>query len=68
MEYNYQGKTFDYLPECLDFKEGKLYPNERPGLGVQLDLKPLKMLAEITEYTTNRAQLYYRPDGSITNW
>ena len=24
---------------CLDFKNGKLYPNERPGLGVELDMK-----------------------------
>lgn len=68
MEYNFQGKTFDYLPECLDFKDGKLYPNQRPGLGVQLDLKPLKLITEITQPLTNRAQLYFRPDGSITNW
>ncbi len=68
MEYNFQGKSFDYLPECLDFKNGKLYPNQRPGLGVTLDLKPLKLLAEITEPNNNRAQLYFRPDGSITNW
>jgi L-alanine-DL-glutamate epimerase-like enolase superfamily enzyme len=68
MEYNFQGKTFDYLPECLDFKNGKLYPNQRPGLGVQLDLKPLKLVTEITQPVTNRAQLYFRPDGSITNW
>jgi galactonate dehydratase len=68
MEYNYQGRTFSYLPACLDFKEGKLYPNERPGLGVELDLKPLKQIAEVTEPVTNRAQTYFRPDGSITNW
>lgn len=68
MEYNFQGKTFSYLPECLDFKNGKLYPNQRPGLGVTVDVKPLKLLAEITEPVTHRAQLYYRPDGSITNW
>ena len=68
MEYNFQGKSFDYLPECLDFKNGKLYPNERPGLGVTLDTKPLKLIAEVTEPVTARAQLYYRPDGSITNW
>jgi L-alanine-DL-glutamate epimerase-like enolase superfamily enzyme len=68
MEYNFQGKTFDYLPECLDFKNGKLYPNQRPGLGVRLDLKPLKLITEITQPVTNRAQLYFRPDGSITNW
>lgn len=68
MEYNFQGQTFDYLPEFLDFKNGKLYPNSRPGLGVTLDLKPLKLITEVTEPVTKRAQLYCRPDGSITNW
>ena len=37
MEYNYGGRPIDYLPECLDFKNGKAYPNDRPGLGVTLD-------------------------------
>ena len=68
MEYNFQGKTFSHLPVCLDFKDGKLYPNDRPGLGVELDMKPLTLITEITQYTTNRAQTYFRPDGSITNW
>jgi L-alanine-DL-glutamate epimerase-like enolase superfamily enzyme len=68
MEYNFQGRTFDYLPVCLDFRNGKLYPNERPGLGVELDIKPLTQIAEITEPVTARAQTYFRPDGSITNW
>ena len=68
MEYNFQGKTLPHLPVCLDFKNGKLYPNERPGLGVELDMKQLKLVAEITEPVTKRAQTYFRPDGSITNW
>ncbi len=68
MEYNFQGKTFPHLPVCLDFNGGKLYPNERPGLGVELDMKPLTLVTEVTQYTTNRAQTYFRPDGSITNW
>jgi L-alanine-DL-glutamate epimerase-like enolase superfamily enzyme len=68
MEYNFQGRTLPHLPVCLDFKNGKLYPNDRPGLGVELDMKALKPVTEITERVTNRAQLYYRPDGSITNW
>ncbi len=68
MEYNYQGRTLPYLPQCLDFKNGKLYPNERPGLGVEVDFKLLKMITEITEPVTARAQTYFRPDGSITNW
>jgi L-alanine-DL-glutamate epimerase-like enolase superfamily enzyme len=68
MEYNYQGRTLPYLPACLDFKNGKLFPNERPGLGVELDMKYLKPVTEITEPVANRAQTYFRPDGSITNW
>jgi L-alanine-DL-glutamate epimerase-like enolase superfamily enzyme len=68
MEYNFQGKTLPHLPVCLDFKNGKLYPNQRPGLGVELDMKQLKPVTEITQFTTNRAQTYFRPDGSITNW
>jgi len=68
MEYNFQGRTLPHLPVCLDFKAGKLYPNDRPGLGVEVDFKPLHQIAEITERITNRAQTYFRPDGSITNW
>jgi galactonate dehydratase len=68
MEYNYQGRTLPHLPVCLDFKEGKLYPNERPGLGVELDMKALTPVTEITQPVTARAQTYFRPDGSITNW
>jgi len=68
MEFNYQGKTLPHLPACLDFKNGKLYPNDRPGLGVELDMKQLKLVTEITQPVTARAQTYFRPDGSITNW
>jgi galactonate dehydratase len=68
MEYNFQGKTLPHLPQCLDFKNGKLYANDRPGIGVELDMKQLKLIAEITEPVTARAQTYFRPDGSITNW
>jgi len=66
-EYNYQSQKIPYLPQYADFKDGKLWPNDRPGLGVELDLKPLKMVAEVTQPITDRI-LYYRPDGSITNW
>src|SRR5579875_3647043 len=68
MEYNYQGRTLPHVPVCLDFHNGKLYPNERPGLGVELDMKYLTLITEITQPVTNRAQTYFRPDGSITNW
>jgi len=68
MEYNFQGHVLPHLPVCLDFKDGKLYPNERPGLGVELDMKQLTQITEITQPVTARAQTYFRPDGSITNW
>ena len=41
MEYNYRGRTIPHMPVGLDFKNGKLYPNDRPGLGVELDMKQL---------------------------
>jgi galactonate dehydratase len=68
MEYNFGGRIIPYLPAALDFREGKLYPNDRPGLGVEIDKNQLKMIAEFTQPITNRAQTYFRPDGSITNW
>ncbi len=68
MEYNYQGRELPHLPVCLDFKNGKLYPNQRAGLGVELDYKHLTQVLEVTEPVTARAQNYYRTDGSITNW
>jgi hypothetical protein len=68
MEYGFQGKELPHLPVCLDFKNGKLYANDRPGLGVELDYKHLSQILEVTKYDTNRAQTYFRPDGSITNW
>jgi L-alanine-DL-glutamate epimerase-like enolase superfamily enzyme len=67
MECNLQGRMPSYLPALVDLKEGKLYPNDRPGLGVELDMKQLKQVAEVTQPGAAR-QMYYRPDGSITNW
>jgi L-alanine-DL-glutamate epimerase-like enolase superfamily enzyme len=58
-----------HLPECFDFRNGKLYPNRRPGLGVTLDTKPLQLAAEITEKDRYRVTpIFERPDGSVTNW
>ncbi len=66
-EYNYGERPIDYLPEFVDFRKGKLYPNMRPGLGVTLDLKPLKMIGEVTQTLQNN-RIYRRPDGSFTHW
>ena len=68
MEYNYGGRTISHMPVGLDFKEGRLYANERPGIGVEIDTKALTQIAEFTQANNSRAQTYFRPDGSITNW
>ncbi len=65
-EYNYGDRVIPYLPEALDFKNGRLYPNDRPGLGVTLDLKQVKLISEVT--TVGRRTFYVRPDGSVTHW
>ena len=61
------GRTWPYLPKVYDFRNGKLWPNDRPGLGVEVDVGKLK---KIGEYNTYRAGmlLNHRPDGSFTNW
>jgi L-alanine-DL-glutamate epimerase-like enolase superfamily enzyme len=56
-----------HLPECYDFRNGKMWPNRRPGLGVTLDAKPLQLVAEITE-RSRPIPMLHRPDGSVTNW
>ena len=60
-------RTWPYLPKVYDFKDGKLWPNDRPGLGVQVDVSKL---TAIGEYNTYRAGMFLnvRPDGSFTNW
>ena len=61
------GESQPHLPVCYDFKNGKMWPNRRPGLGVELDTKPLELLAEITEQF-RPVPIFHRPDGSFTNW
>ncbi|MCP5119460.1 MAG: mandelate racemase/muconate lactonizing enzyme family protein [bacterium] len=56
-----------HLPQCFDFRNGKMWPVSRPGLGVELDSSRLGMVAEVTEHS-QPIPILYRPDGSITNW
>ncbi|MEO8465703.1 MAG: mandelate racemase/muconate lactonizing enzyme family protein [Gammaproteobacteria bacterium] len=60
-------RTWPHLRKAYDFKEGKLWPNDRPGLGVELDASKLTLMGE---YATYRAGMLLnrRPDGSFTNW
>jgi L-alanine-DL-glutamate epimerase-like enolase superfamily enzyme len=66
MEFNYGDRPIDYLPQCLNFKDGKAWPNDRPGLGVTLDLKQVTQIGEVTQ--PGRRNVFYRPDGSLTHW
>jgi galactonate dehydratase len=66
LEYNFGGRPIDYLPECLEFKEGKAYTNQRPGLGVTMDMTKIKQVGEVTE--PGRRNVFRRPDGSLTHW
>ena len=65
-EYNYGGRPIEHLPECLDFKDGKAYTNDRPGLGVRPEMKLLTMIGEVNQ--PGRRSVYFRPDGSLTHW
>jgi len=56
-----------YLPQSFDFRAGKLWLNERPGLGVSFDERQLPLLAEVSE-PSQPTPIYRRPDGSMTNW
>ena len=48
-----------HLPVCLDFKDGKLYPNQRPGLGVELDYKHAFANIALTDNVVRFATRWY---------
>ena len=54
--------------DFVNFKNGKLYPNERPGLGVEFFPDKVKLVNEITEPSSYDHPVFERGDGSITNW
>ena len=56
-----------HLPDCYDFRKGRLYPKDKPGLGVEFDPSSLEQVLEVTE-RSRPIPLHRRPDGSITNW
>jgi L-alanine-DL-glutamate epimerase-like enolase superfamily enzyme len=56
-----------HLPQGCTFRDGKLWPEKHPGLGVEFDPAGADMLAEITEHYAPTPQ-FRRPDGSYTNW
>ena len=54
-------------PRGCTFRDGKLWPEARPGLGVEFDPAGAELVPEITEHNAP-IPMYRRPDGSFTNW
>ena len=55
-----------YLPEFLELRDGKIWPNDRPGLGVTVDEKAMTFVEEMTQGFNGVT--HRRPDGSLTHW
>ena len=66
MEYNYGTTMPPYVAEFVDFRDGKCWPNDRPGLGITLNMAQLTPVAEHT--TSVGGNTYRRRDGSPSHW
>jgi L-alanine-DL-glutamate epimerase-like enolase superfamily enzyme len=66
MEYNQGQRPVPYMPEFLECRNGKVWPNDRPGLGVSVDEKQLTFVEAMTEGAPGIT--HRRPDGSLTHW
>ena len=64
MEYNLGDRPVPYMPEFLECRNGKVWPNDRPGLGVSVDEKALTFIEAMTEAAAGPT--HRRPDGSLT--
>jgi len=60
-------KLPSHLKQASTFRDGKLWPVDQPGLGVEFDPSGADLISEITERSAP-IPMYRRPDGSITNW
>lgn len=54
--------------DLLNFRNGKLYLNPNPGLGVQFDPGKADFVMEVTAKTEFPHPILTSPDGSIHNW
>jgi len=57
-----------YNDDLVDFRNGKLYLNPNPGLGVKFDPKKATFIMEITSKTKYPHPVLKTPDGAIHNW
>jgi L-alanine-DL-glutamate epimerase-like enolase superfamily enzyme len=56
-----------HLAVGCEFRQGKLWPVARPGLGVEFDPAGAELILEVMEPYTP-IPTFRRPDGSFTNW
>ncbi len=54
--------------DLVNFKNGKLYLNPNPGLGVTFDSKKATFVLEVAEKTKFPHPILKSPDGAIHNW
>jgi L-alanine-DL-glutamate epimerase-like enolase superfamily enzyme len=66
MEYNQGERPVPYLPEFLECRNGKVWPNDRAGLGVTVDQRQLTLVETMAEGAAGATQR--RLDGSLTHW
>ena len=66
MEYNYGNTLPSYVTEFVDFRDGKCWSNDRPGLGITLEMAQLTPVAEHS--TSVIGNTYRRRDGSPSHW
>lgn len=59
--------THSHLSQGYTFRHGRLWPEERSGLGVEFDPAGADLVLEVTERYAP-IPLFHRPDGSLTNW
>src|SRR5678815_2462050 len=52
------------MPDFLECRNGKVWPNDRPGLGVSIDERQLTFIEAMTEAAPGARQR--RLDGSLT--
>ena len=66
MEYNQGERPVPYLADFLECRNGKVRPNDRPGLGVTVDERRLTFVEARTVGAAGASQR--RLDGSLTHW
>lgn len=60
-------RTYPHISSGFHFENGKLWPVDQPGLGVEVDTAGLELALDVdTAYAP--IPTYRRPDGSVTNW